>query len=181
MNLREQAIEEIVVKAIETHYTNPQGILEKTLKRMSDLQLFAAYLDIFGKQIEPKRSQPMKSLIVALCLIALPCLVTAADTSKNPDRFISVGLNYDYDRVSGDTGPFFNNRWVKIGENEYKTQAIQLDIRVPVNHCFTIEGRVRGNLNEERFTSIDQNSILDSRSSMGGSGYGLGVRYYFSR
>lgn len=52
MSPREKAIEEIVVRAIETNYVNPQGILEKVLKRMPDMQLLALYVEIFGKPVE---------------------------------------------------------------------------------------------------------------------------------
>jgi hypothetical protein len=52
MNPRAKAIDEIVTRAIETNAVNPQWILENILKRMSDTQLFAAYVDIFGKPVD---------------------------------------------------------------------------------------------------------------------------------
>jgi len=118
------------------------------------------------------------TMLVAMSLTS----ASAWDTSKNPDRYLSIGLNYDSAKVDGGYGPKIDgDRYLKIGENVTKTSIFQLDVRMPVSNKLTIEGRLRGIAVDDRFNS-DYPSLIDSEIFDGsGSGFGLGVRYYFVR
>lgn len=124
----------------------------------------------------------MKFLTTVVVLASLTQSALAWDTSKNPDRFISIGLNYDAATVDGGYGPKIDgDSYLKIGENVTKTSILQLDVRVPLTNKFTVEGRVRGIAVDDRFNS-DYPTVVDSEIFDGsGSGFGVGVRYYLGK
>lgn len=124
----------------------------------------------------------MKFLTIVVVLASLTQSALAWDTSKNPDRFISIGLNYDAATVDGGFGPKIDgDTYLKIGENVTKTSILQLDVRVPLTNRFTVEGRVRGIAVDDRFNS-DYPTVVDSEIFDGsGSGFGVGVRYYLGK
>lgn len=116
-------------------------------------------------------------------LVAMPLTSSFAwDTSKNPDRYPSLGLNFDTANIDGGYGPRIDaDNYLKVGESVTKTVTVQLDLRLPVTNRFTLEGRVRGISVDERFNS-DYPDVIDSDIFDGsGSGFGVGLRYYFVR
>jgi hypothetical protein len=124
----------------------------------------------------------LSKLAVFSVVLTLTSQAFAWDTTKNPDRFLSIGLNYDAATVDGGYGPKLDeDRYLKIGENITKTSIIQLDIRLPLSNKLTVEGRVRGIAVDDRFNSDYPNDISSVIFDGSGSGFGVGLRYYFSR
>lgn len=122
------------------------------------------------------------ALFAALAMFAAPA--GAWEFSKNPDRFISVGLNatkLNVD-VSGHT-TLPSGAAAGSDSTDLSGNSIVADVRVPVHQSLTLT------LTFERFSQDQASHGLDNLGSPAytnnldftGRRVGLGVRYYFNK
>lgn len=126
----------------------------------------------------------MKNLIKATMLssfLLAGANALAWEKPKNPDRFISIGVSLDHDKLEGGYGPRINDdSYMRVGEYENKVDVLEFDVRVPMSDSFTVGARIRSNTFQQRFNSEHpalDNDITDQK----GLGFGISARYYFNR
>lgn len=109
-----------------------------------------------------------KVMLAALAIIAVNIPAWAYEIQANPDRRISIGLNYDHQHTAGD----YEFAGGKIDDfNKLSANSFLADVKIPVSGFCTLQ--VRGgyvNANSDLFTGEEVNSD--------GYDVGAGVRFY---
>lgn len=114
----------------------------------------------------------MKVLLCAGIFMATPL---SAEYKGNPDRFTSIGINYQGYSVNGDItvkgGP------LSVTQNANDSGgSFALDVRIPVSNDVTITGNI-GYLSSK--STAEETSVLLGQVSKGtGASFGVGIRFY---
>lgn len=128
----------------------------------------------------------MKTLtFISAAFIASTCCISAraSDSSLNPDRFVSIGVNVQKYAASGGqtdlTGPYPGLQMTERGSGKESSNDVAVNLRIPTSNSLTLDLTyvdVRGVRHLER-----SGGMYVSDLHLEGYRASVGLRYYFNR
>lgn len=112
----------------------------------------------------------MKKVLMLIAFVSLTSAVHAYDVPGNPDRKMSIGLNYDRENLNSEYS-FMAAKisdFTKVGSNSFMA-----DIRVPISSIFTFS--VRGG-----YVSSTNELFTSEKVEYSGYDIGVGVRFFIN-
>lgn len=109
-----------------------------------------------------------KTLIAMMVMVGLVNLVGAYEIEGNPDRKLSIGLNYDHTGQNSEYTyrTFKTSDFTKVSGNSFLA-----DIRIPLASIFTLS--VRGG-----YSTQTNDIFTGEKIEYSGYDVGVGVRFY---
>ena len=125
----------------------------------------------------------MKKMLAVIVLFSFVATSKAYEQPRNPDRFISLGLNVENLQQSGDftavSMPSVILTDVSRGPAQENYTGIGLDVRIPANDCLTLSAGYM-NLVGDSSHSRD-NGLYTEKIKFTGYRLNFGARLYFNR
>jgi len=113
----------------------------------------------------------MKTLIAIAALFAATTLY--ADTTKNPDRYFSIGLDYNVEHMNGANPAMLTYQFngttlpATFDKTQYDEKTFTMDARMPLTNAITLTAH-GGPITQQAYNTTSTGYSL-----------GAGVRFYF--